>query len=177
MFSSRLGTFGVVADSDTSIAQVISIFLPAGKGSLEDVIRNEFPGGICKSHRLINQVGTRIQRYLEGDKLLFTTNDLDLAGCPDFQKRVLAVNFKVPRGRVTTYGAIAKKLGSPQGARAVGTALAANPFPIIIPCHRVVRADGNPGGFGGGPEMKRALLEMEGVGFSRNGLVLPEFIV
>jgi methylated-DNA-[protein]-cysteine S-methyltransferase len=65
-------------------------------------------------------------------------------------------------------------LGCPRAARAVGTALANNPFPIIIPCHRTIRADGTPGGFGGGIMMKRNLLEMEGVRFDPRGRVIMD---
>jgi methylated-DNA-[protein]-cysteine S-methyltransferase len=81
---------------------------------------------------------------------------------------------EIPRGWVSTYGRIATHLGVPGGARAVGGALARNPFPIIIPCHRAIRSDGSLGGFQGGPDMKRALLEFEGVGFSSTGRVAAE---
>jgi len=66
-------------------------------------------------------------------------------------------------GYVSTYSRIAKSIGVPKGARAVGNALANNPFPLIIPCHRVIRSDGRLGGFGGGLEMKKKLLENEGI--------------
>ncbi|MEA3339092.1 MAG: MGMT family protein, partial [Chloroflexota bacterium] len=79
-----------------------------------------------------------------------------------------------PRGWVSTYGRIAKSLGNPRAARAVGNALARNPFPIIIPCHRTIRADGRLGGFRGGVEMKRALLEMEGVEVDDVGKALTD---
>ena len=73
---------------------------------------------------------------------------------------------------MSTYGRIARSLGMPNAARAVGTALSRNPFPIIIPCHRAIRSNGELGGFRGGLEMKRALLELEGVEFSATGKVL-----
>jgi len=72
---------------------------------------------------------------------------------------------------VSTYGRIANHLGIPGGARAVGQALARNPFPIIIPCHRAIGAGGDLGGFQGGAAMKRALLELEGVELSSSGRV------
>jgi methylated-DNA-[protein]-cysteine S-methyltransferase len=75
---------------------------------------------------------------------------------------------------VSTYGRIARHLAIPGGARAVGRALARNPFPIIIPCHRAIRSDGRLGGFQGGPAMKRALLELEGVECSSTGRVSAE---
>jgi methylated-DNA-[protein]-cysteine S-methyltransferase len=81
---------------------------------------------------------------------------------------------RIPRGWVSTYGRIAKSLAVPRGARAVGSALSHNPFPIIIPCHRALRSNGELGGFQGGLAMKRALLELEGVQFSPTGRVLTD---
>jgi O-6-methylguanine DNA methyltransferase len=177
MLSSRMGTFGVVVDFLNGREPIQAVFLPVKKGRLETAIRSEFPDGICKGSMPADRIGKRIRKYLEGGKVLFAADGLDLKRCSSFQKKVLALNFLVPAGKVTTYGRIAEKLGSPKASRAVGTALATNPFPIVIPCHRVVRADGNLGGFGGGLEMKKALLEMEGVKFAKNGHVLPEFII
>jgi methylated-DNA-[protein]-cysteine S-methyltransferase len=94
--------------------------------------------------------------------------------CSEFQRRVLLAEYGIRRGWVSTYGRIARHLGMPQGARAVGSALAHNPFPIIIPCHRAIAADGSLGGYQGGPEMKRSLLEMEGIAFGANGRVQVE---
>jgi len=79
--------------------------------------------------------------------------------------------YGIPRGWVSTYGKIAKHIGVAGGSRAVGRALAENPFPIIIPCHRAVRVDGVIEGYQGGSEMKRALLAMEGVEFTDRGTV------
>jgi methylated-DNA-[protein]-cysteine S-methyltransferase len=75
---------------------------------------------------------------------------------------------------VSTYGRIAKYLGAPRAARAVGNALAGNPFPILIPCHRAIRGNGELGGYQGGTQMKRALLEMEGIHVSPGGRVLTD---
>ncbi len=80
-----------------------------------------------------------------------------------FDARALAAARKIPYGQVRTYGWLAEAAGRPGAARAAGQAVARNPFPIIIPCHRVIAADGRLGGFGGGLEMKRKLLELEGV--------------
>ena len=82
-----------------------------------------------------------------------------------FQEKVLRTEFAIPRGRVSSYGLIAKHMNKPGAARAVGTALATNLFPIVIPCHRVIRSDGHLGGYQGGLPMKRQLLQMEGVKF------------
>ncbi|MCU0651108.1 MAG: MGMT family protein [Candidatus Omnitrophica bacterium] len=82
--------------------------------------------------------------------------------CPVFQRKVLKAMLSVPRGTTITYKEIAQKIGRPGAARAVGNALANNPFPIIIPCHRAIRSDGTLGGYQGGTKMKRALLKAEG---------------
>ena len=75
----------------------------------------------------------------------------------------------IPKGKVSTYGRLAEKSGASKGARAVGNALATNPYPLIIPCHRVIRSDGSLGGFGGGLKMKKELLLMEGITFDAKG--------
>src|SRR6478735_2448869 len=80
---------------------------------------------------------------------------------PGFYRRVLRETAKVPFGEMITYGQAAKRAGSPRAFRAAGTALGANPVPIVVPCHRVVRTGGDIGNYGGGPEMKRFLLELE----------------
>ncbi len=82
--------------------------------------------------------------------------------CSVFQQQVLRAVSAIPRGKVRTYQFIAKQIGKPKAARAVGRALATNPFPLIIPCHRVIRSDGKLGGYQGGLKMKKALLRKEG---------------
>ncbi len=90
--------------------------------------------------------------------------------------KIYEVVSRIPRGKVTTYGTIASALGlSP---RAVAAALKKNPRPLVVPCHRVVMHDGSLGGYSyGGPEVKRRLLEQEGVRFDANGKVLEEYII
>jgi len=88
--------------------------------------------------------------------------DLSLVGAP-FRRAVLeTLHREVGAGQVVTYGALAQRAGSPRAYRAVGTACARNPVPIVVPCHRVLPGTGGLGGYGGGPERKRALLELEG---------------
>jgi methylated-DNA-[protein]-cysteine S-methyltransferase len=100
---------------------------------------------------------------------------LDQTRCSPFQWTVLMTERTIPRGLVTSYSDLARLVGRPRAFRAVGTALARNPYPLVVPCHRTVRLDGSLGGFGGGLPMKRSLLEMEGVGFDTRGRVRPEF--
>lgn len=78
--------------------------------------------------------------------------------------------MKIPRGKVTTYGDIAKAIGSPGASRAVGRILNINPDPVVVPCHRVVMSDGRLGGYAFGSERKQQLLEKEGLTFSGNKL-------
>jgi methylated-DNA-[protein]-cysteine S-methyltransferase len=87
---------------------------------------------------------------------------LDPGGTP-FQRAVWNALRRIPRGRVITYGDLAALAGRPRAVRAVGSACGANPVPLLVPCHRVVAAGPAIGGFGGGLELKRALLEREGI--------------
>ena len=118
----------------------------------------------------IVQLGNQMRRFLEGEAVVFDLEAVALELCGEFQRRVLLAEHGIPRGWVSTYGRIANYIGSTGAGRAVGTAVAENPFPIIIPCHRAVRTDGTLGGYQGGKGMKRALLEMEGVEFKGAGV-------
>src|ERR1700730_1652795 len=92
----------------------------------------------------------------------------DLRGLTPFEQAVLRKTLQIPRGEVRPYGWVATEIGRPAAVRAVGTALANNPIPYFIPCHRVVRTDGKIGNYGGGgPEAKRAILTLEGVRLNR----------
>jgi methylated-DNA-[protein]-cysteine S-methyltransferase len=127
-----------------------------------------------KNYKEVDAVITQIQRMLLGEAVEFDLRCIDIDTCAPFQKKVLLAEHGIPRGLVSTYGRIANFIGSPGGARAVGNALAKNPFPLIIPCHRAVRTNGSLGGFRGGTEMKRSLLRMEGVEVDRHGRVRPD---
>ena len=86
---------------------------------------------------------------------------LDIRGTA-FQRRVWQELRRIPAGRTVSYGEVARRIGKPGSARAVGRACASNPFALAVPCHRVVRSDGAPGGYRWGVERKRVLLEREG---------------
>ena len=105
------------------------------------------------------QVRRQLDEYFAGVRRSF---DVALAprGTP-FQRRVWRALLSIPYGETITYGELARRVGKPRAARAVGAANGANPIAIIIPCHRVVAA-GGIGGYGGGPEIKRELLALEG---------------
>jgi methylated-DNA-[protein]-cysteine S-methyltransferase len=86
---------------------------------------------------------------------------LDLNGLTDLQRSVLYATAAIPYGSVHTYGQVAATIDRPRACRFVGTTLAKNPYPILIPCHRVIRSDGSVGQFGGGTDLKRNLIERE----------------
>jgi len=126
----------------------------------------------ARSCPAMDQLAGRLVRFLGGEALSFPLEQVALEDSRPFQRRVLLAEWAIPRGRVSTCGRLARRLGMPGAAQAVGGVLAGNSFPIIIPCHRAVRSDGALGGFQGGLAIKRALLEMEGVRFSCYGRVL-----
>ena len=103
----------------------------------------------------------RLARYFDGETVDFD-EQLDPAIGTPFQRRVWSICRAIPRGETRAYGQLAQEAGSPRAARAVGQAMARNPWPVIVPCHRVVGSDQRLTGYGGGLEMKRRLLVMEG---------------
>jgi len=102
-----------------------------------------------------------IRNYLAGDSRPFT-HKLDLSGVTEFNRRVLEVVREIPYGTLRSYKWVADQIGAPRATRPVGQALSRNPLPVVVPCHRVVNSDGTIGGYsGGGPDMKRRLIEIE----------------
>ena len=151
--------------------RVRQAFLNNGQQPVEEIVRQDYPNAVQLACPEIDGLVGQMQRVMTGKAEVFDLEMLAMEVCRPFQRQVLLAEYKIPRGWVSTYGKIAKHIGVAGGSRAVGRALAENPFPIIIPCHRAVRADGVIGGYQGGGEMKRALLEMEGVAFTDRGAV------
>jgi O-6-methylguanine DNA methyltransferase len=108
------------------------------------------------------QLGRQLKAYLAGKPVRFNYR-LDLSSGTPFQQKVWRAMLTIPRGETRSYAWIAKRIGKPKAARAVGAACGANPVPIIVPCHRVLASDGTLGGFGGGLALKKQLLKLEGV--------------
>jgi len=110
------------------------------------------------------ELAAKIEDQLEGKRRM----RFDLRGLTPFSQAVLHKTLQIPRGQVRPYGWVAREIGHPAAVRAVGTALANNPIPYFIPCHRVVRSDGVIGNYGGGgPEAKKNILSLEGVQLAR----------
>jgi len=103
----------------------------------------------------------KLQCYFSGRVADLSDIILDVRGATGFQVRVREAVRAIPRGQVRSYSWVAHQAGSPQAARAVGRALATNPLPVVVPCHRVVGKGGQLTGFAGGLDVKRRLLEME----------------
>ncbi|UCF04714.1 MAG: methylated-DNA--[protein]-cysteine S-methyltransferase [bacterium] len=174
VFTSSFGMIGVVWGETETGTSVYRIFLPNTKRGLERHVKSAFPGTRHRTVPEVTRLGQQIQAMLAGEEIDFDLGILSLDRCPQFQQRVLLAEYGIPRGWVSTYGRIARYIGVAPAARAVGNALAANPFPIVIPCHRAVRSDGSLGGFRGGVAMKRALLELEGISFTSNGKIVMD---
>jgi methylated-DNA-[protein]-cysteine S-methyltransferase len=112
-----------------------------------------------KSQKKLAEVQRQVTQYSNGKRRDF---DFELAAeGPEFNKRVWKALLDIPFGTTTSYGAIARKIGHPDSARAVGAANGANPIALIVPCHRVIGSDGSLTGYGGGLPLKRKLLEHE----------------
>lgn len=105
----------------------------------------------------------RLQAYFNDNKVTFMDDKLDLSAATPFQVKVWGIIRLIPYGETRSYRWVAEQIGQPAAARAVGQALAKNPLPVIIPCHRVLASDGKLGGYSGGLKMKRTLLRLEHV--------------
>jgi methylated-DNA-[protein]-cysteine S-methyltransferase len=103
---------------------------------------------------------TQLEEYFAGERERFDV-ELDLSGIDGFRRRALEVMAAIPYGETRTYRELAEAAGNPAAVRAAGSACATNPWPVIVPCHRVLRTGGGLGGYLGGLEMKRGLLDLE----------------
>ncbi len=131
----------------------------------EGSLRHDFPDrALRRDPDALSGAETELNEYFAGERLEFDVR-LDLRRASDFELEVLSETQRIPFGSTVSYGELAGRIGRPGAARAVGNALRHNPVPILVPCHRVVRADGGLGGYGGpsGTPAKERLLALEGV--------------
>jgi O-6-methylguanine DNA methyltransferase len=117
-------------------------------------------GGVVGDRRHAERARRELVEYLAGRRTFFSV-PVDLSAVPEFQAKVLAAAARVPYGEVVAYATLAERVGHPRAARAVGNALGANPVPVIVPCHRIIRGDGTWGHYAFGSRMKTALLALE----------------
>ncbi|MGC9517419.1 MAG: methylated-DNA--[protein]-cysteine S-methyltransferase [Methanomicrobiales archaeon] len=154
---------------------IYQIFISNPENSAIVEVERIYPDSSYSTCPEINNMATNIEKFLAGENICFSLDDIALYRCSKFQEAVLKAEYQIPRGRVSIYQDIARRIGNDKAARAVGNALARNPFPLIIPCHRAIRSDGSLGGFQGGEDMKRALLENEGIRFKGGRIINRKF--
>jgi len=151
----------LVATTERGVCRVS--FQQEDEGAVLDELAGKLGGRVVRSASATKRVRDALASYLEGDEVdLDFPVDLTLTQSK-FRRTVLEHLQRVERGRVVTYGELALQSGTPRAARAVGTACATNPVPVIVPCHRVLPSSGGVGNYGGGAGRKRFLLELEGV--------------
>jgi methylated-DNA-[protein]-cysteine S-methyltransferase len=156
----------LVAGTDRGVVRVA---LPNRRGtgtrgwdSLLEEIATEISPRILEAPARLDDARRQLDEYFEGQRRQFEL-PLDFRLTHGFQGKAIKKIARIPYGKTLTYGELAAKAGNPRAFRAAGTACGANPLPPIVPCHRVLPAGGGVGNYGGGPEMKRALLKLEGV--------------
>ena len=168
----RLGLVDVaVGTLDSPIGRLTLAVTPRGlarvafededpEGVLDELARDLSPR-VLESPRATQDWRRELEEYFDMRRRTFDLR-VDRRLIRGIARHVLAATARVPFGGTTTYGEIAERIGRPRAARAVGNALGSNPIPIVIPCHRVLRAGGSLGGYGGGVDRKRMLLSLEG---------------
>ncbi|HOG46183.1 MAG TPA: methylated-DNA--[protein]-cysteine S-methyltransferase [Anaerolineae bacterium] len=144
------GLVAVSWPAETPAAAVVRLGLDAA-------VRKTEPGATW------GDLARRLVAYFAGERVSFDREPIDCRGVPAFRCRAWAAVQAIPWGTVRSYGQVARELGAPRAARAIGGAMAANPVPIIVPCHRVLGANGALTGFGPGLPMKARLLALEGI--------------
>jgi methylated-DNA-[protein]-cysteine S-methyltransferase len=148
----------LVAASERGVCRIS--FDPEPDQELEALAR-DFGARVLRAPGPVDDLRRELDEYFEGARREFDL-PVDLSPLPGFQRSVLEELVLVPYGHVDTYGGLARRIGHPRAARAVGGALNRNPVPIVVPCHRIVGASGSLVGYAGGLERKEALLGLEG---------------
>jgi methylated-DNA-[protein]-cysteine S-methyltransferase len=148
----------LIAASERGLATISFDSDPGDR--LEQLARIAGPR-VLRSPRSVDLARRELDEYFQGGRKSFDLT-VDLRALPPFTVSVLEELARVPYGETTTYGELARRVGHPRAARAVGTVMHHNRIPIVLPCHRVVGATGDLTGYAGGLDIKQALLELEG---------------
>ena len=143
LIPSSIGEVGIVRRSPKGARSIRMIFLPHEGASTSERILEIFLAAVPSSGKR-DKTGMQIEAYLAGDAVNFSIDELDFEGCGEFERHVLLAVHQIPCGRVMTYGGVAVMVGISGGARAVGNVMAGNFFPLVIPCHRVIRRRRQP---------------------------------
>ena len=134
--------------------------IEAGERGIRRLSLSRSGGGITGDRRHAERARRELVEYFAGRRTFFSV-PVDLSAVPAFQAKVLSAAARVPYGGTSSYATLAARVGHPRAARAVGNALGANPVPVIVPCHRIIRGDGAWGHYAFGARMKTALLQLE----------------
>lgn len=148
----------LLAATDRGLLRVA--FASEGYAAVLEGLAVEVSPRILRAPRRLDPVARELDEYFEGRRTAFDL-PLDRRLSKGFRLEVLERLPEIPYGSTASYAAVASRVGHPRAMRAVGSACATNPLPLVVPCHRVVRSDGSMGGYGGGVEAKRALLALE----------------
>ncbi|MBL8570388.1 MAG: methylated-DNA--[protein]-cysteine S-methyltransferase [Phreatobacter sp.] len=161
LFETAIGTCGIAWGADG----IVGAQLPEGDDAASRArLTRRFPEAVeSEPPPVVRAVVDAVIRLIDGEPVDLSKASLDLSGQPDLYRRVYDVALTIQPGETLTYGEVARRIGEPNGAQAVGQALGKNPIPIIVPCHRVLAAGGRTGGFSanGGVETKLKLLSIE----------------
>lgn len=158
-FETRFGGTGVAA-TDRGLARVT--WQEEGDGAFVANLEERFPDApVVPDPEGLREAERQLSEYFRGDRESFDL-PVDLTRLSPFDRSVLRAASGLDFGQVAAYGEVARRIGRPRAARAVGGALGRNPVPVVVPCHRIVRSDGGLGGYGSGIEYKERLLRIEG---------------
>jgi methylated-DNA-[protein]-cysteine S-methyltransferase len=162
LFDTAIGACGIAWNEDALAA--VQLPETSREGTARRMLRHTGEVPPAEPPPFVQQAIVRIQSLLQGGRDDLADLPLDFGTLPEFQRRVYEVARAIPPGEVLTYGEVARRIGDPGAARAVGQALGHNPFAPVVPCHRVLAAGGRSGGFSaeGGAQTKLRMLEIEG---------------
>jgi len=164
VFDTVWGAFGFVEHD----RRLIATYLPRSRRETVRAIRTSWPQAV-EAPDVLPRFRQAVVGYFEGKRVRFPIG-IDLGGMPPFYRSVLEACRRIPYGQTASYADLARAAGNPNAVRAVGGAMARNPLPLVVPCHRVLSADGSIGGFSssGGVDEKARLLRLENAEFDRH---------
>ena len=161
LFDTAVGPCGLAWNS----AGLIQVQLPEASEAATEMRLGRITGATWtdKPPNNVSDCEDRMRAYFEGEAVAFTDIDIDMCRVNAFSAKVYSVLRDVGWGQTTSYGALARQIGAPHAARAIGAAMGKNPWPLVVPCHRVLAASGKIGGFSayGGRATKRKMLQLE----------------